>query len=507
MIHAHRYKNDLVEVERGRRAAIREIQDADPAVAQATALLRAATSATRQSAVRALAKARNEAFTAEERARVRELDREIRLSLRAATKAYWGTYLIVEAAADASRQEPLYDRDMVTPIAPRFRRWTGEGSIGVQLQNNKLTCGQLLAARDTQARLVLRPPRDDRDRVQQRYGDLWLRVGSEGRAPVWATWPIKLHRHLPDAGQVKWIRVTARRVGTREEWSCEVTVDDPAPRAVELDDSLSGAVAVELEWCEDGGRVRVASTLDHEGRRGSVWIGEHLVAGLRKPEGIRSVRDTLLNDLRERLARAIVESRDAPMWLLGEASTLSLWRSPSRFRELARRWRERRDDSARGAYELLDAWEIRDDHLLDYEDGQRKGAIRARTDLYRRTAADLARRYRTVVLPERDLSREAMFGGDSSWRQFAGVSTLVLAIKHAARSTSTHPWPKDDHHEWLERAIEGWRAAEASGAARGRGNEADLRASRGGAWARRKARKTERSGEGAPREVGYEDAE
>ena len=51
---------------------------------------------------------------------------------RAHCGVYWGTYLLVEAAHDASREMPLYDG--VEPNDPRFSKWNGEGRIGVQVQ-------------------------------------------------------------------------------------------------------------------------------------------------------------------------------------------------------------------------------------------------------------------------------------------------------------------------------------------------------------------------------------
>ena len=189
-----------------------------------------------------------------------------------------------------------------------------------------------------------------------------------------------------------------------------------------------------------------------------------------------------------------------PTWLREAASTLHLWRSPSRLVELARQWRATRTDACRPAYELLDAWEQRDAHLDDYEDGTRARSLRWRRETYRVLAAQWARRYDTVLLPDRDLSREARWGEDSEQRFLASPQELRDCLRQAfGDGAEDVPWRGphgviDDDDEdadvplWLEMAIERWCDAQNTGGARSTKKETKIKKVQGGAWGNVKRR-------------------
>ena len=54
-----------------------------------------------------------------------------------------------------------------------------------------------------------------------------IRVGSEGREPVWLELPVVLHRPLPEDGTVRSASVICEKVGSRERWRLLVTVARP----------------------------------------------------------------------------------------------------------------------------------------------------------------------------------------------------------------------------------------------------------------------------------------
>lgn len=488
---AHEYRNDLVAIERGRRHVVRALHDT-PEVRDAEALVQAATKSMRKDAVAVLIAARKAARDAavDELARIAEIDTSIRRDARALCKCYWGSYLTIEAAADQVRKMPLWDKDLITPNDPKFQRWTGESQIGVQLQR-EIRTPEVFDGCSTFVRLVLAPDTVGRKRYT-RFGSLSLRIGSWGRDPIWATWPIKLHRAIPDAARWRWVRVSCRQDGPFERWTCEITLDIPGENARVLDTSLKGAIAVELEWGEPNeGDVIVAAWLDDNGDHGAIHVPRRVTNALRKAASIRSVRDTLLNDLRPRLARAIKECAESlPRWLQIATNTLHLWKQQSRFHDLTQRWRRERCDAARPAYEMLDAWEMRDRHLWEYEGCSRRQALRCRLDTYRVLAAQWSRKYKTVVLPDRDLSIAARRDDDSDLRFIAAPSELAGALKHAFDSdTVESPWKEEisenDDRTWAERTIERWRGGQITGTARKARKP-------GGAWAERKAKRVER---------------
>src|SRR5579863_7173261 len=113
---AHDYANDLTAIERGRRWALRQVDDT-PEVREAIELVKAATKSDRKAAVVKLRDARRAAREAapEELERIADLEHSILIDARKLTRCYWGSYLDVEAAHRQSRQAPLYGDDAIEP--------------------------------------------------------------------------------------------------------------------------------------------------------------------------------------------------------------------------------------------------------------------------------------------------------------------------------------------------------------------------------------------------------
>lgn len=518
---AHRYRNVRVEIERGRRAAVRDAEIAsglhdakvtldaakaslDAALAAAAAE-RAATGARKASWVigdavksaRAAVSAASKAFTAKrssvrdavaaETDRITAIANEAKKSARAHSGVYWGTYFLVDAAAEQSFGDtPTWHRG--APCDPEFLRWSGEGRIGIHIQDgadaNDLDGSTLVRvmpptpppselARWARKRERLGDPnwmpREGKGAANAR--DLWLRVGSDGRAPVWSVFPMILHRPIPAGARIKGATVQVKRIGTREEWSALLTIDVPDESRVESC-GAGGAVAVHFGWRAMGDRgIRVAVVLDEHGTREEVFLGTDAIASLRVADGIESVRDKAMLGVLKVLAPAVRSAvAGMPERLARDASTLHAWRSPDRLRGFVRAWdaagapggnancvdavamREHTPEPARSrlpqentvrAFAL--AWERHDRHLCDYAAGQRVGAQRARRERYRILAARIARTYGVLVLDDADRSKLARrekgpTGEDTtidraqSNRVLAAVSELEGALKDAFHS-------------------------------------------------------------------------
>ena len=516
---AHDYQNDLTAIERGRRAVLRAIDDTNE-VHAAIDLVKAATKSTRKAALSALHLARRTARAAvpNELARINELDKEICKNAYNHVACAWGTRLDINTRHMQSRAMPLYGDDGIEPNDPKFSSgpkwrdalpdgdvrgiwWLLGGQLGVQLQGG-LATHEALRGNDTRVRLVLTGYPGKRG---QRPGVLWLRVGSAGRDPIWAKFPIWVHRSIPSAAIWKWVRVSVRRDGMREKWTCEITVDDPAPMARTLDRNLRGAIAVEWEWSalEDGG-IRVARWADNRGGSGEVVLPARIAVGIRKPDGHRAVRDLVLNEMQPRLARALQETKTLPRWLQEAGNVLHLWRSHDRFRALAMRWRKECPTLAPDVYAILRQWEERDAHLYYYEVGARGQALGSRRDFYRVTAVTWARQYRTILMSDQDLSREARFGEESDRRFTAGLYEFRSALRNAfgEQDAVESLWrdkpDENDERIWCERTRDAWVV----GGARGDGRFAALKEKTTNAWAARKAKgATKRAAEEAARKA------
>ncbi len=472
MMLAARYRNTLVEIQRGYRAALRamegeRVRDLQVAAEQARDAAKAAADQARNErartgkrsnspevkAVLAAAKARAKAARvalSEERSRIRkepdiinardvlsEREKELRLNARHYSGLCHGTYSLIEEQVRSACKSPLYAG--LEPNDPRWKRFTGEGAVGVQVKNGA-TIDDL--AEHTFVRVSHVVDRSGRDR----FRELWLRVGSDAhRGPVWARWPMLMHRPLPAGARIKFATVSRVLRGPYEEWSALFTVDEPGaePR------SGDRVVGVDLGWrARRDGSVRVAVWRDEAGESGEIVLTAHQIAGLRKAAEIESIRarpsadgSVVGFDGAVALVRQIRDEVSTPEWFSTATVTAHAWRSEARLASLVRRWRYSRWDGDSTVFAALDAWERRDHHLWHYESGQRIGGLRMRRDVYRVAAARLAERYDVVVLESFDLrtfARKPMVGREehqkdkaNDTRHLVAPSEFRLALKNA----------------------------------------------------------------------------
>ena len=370
---AHRYRNTLVEIERARRAAVRELEAASglraalddvdaaaklsetayaavrahrgtertrkvpPALAAALTAARAAEKEARTALTAKRKELRERADYVAARARLDATALDLAKNARANCGVFWGTYLLVEQAHEqACKATPLWE--FAAPKDPPFVRWTGEGAVGVQLQGGR-TVAEIAA--DTQVRLddaPLAPGADPASRRSQTRPRkfLSLRVGSEGRAPVWATFPMEMHRPFPPGARVKRVDVHVRRIGPRERWTVKFTVEIPKPDAR----CGAGIVAVHLGWRGVADGVRVATYRgDGMAEAAEVRLDAAMLARMDRPDELRGTRDRLFNEARAAFVALLKRpGADVPDGVRERGKTAHAWRSPGRLAALVRGW-------------------------------------------------------------------------------------------------------------------------------------------------------------------------
>ena len=448
----HRYQNRLIEIERERRAAVREVlgrrdlaiddliqvaKAVDAELTAAVAEIRAKRSSTR-----------SRSDTAEQRDRVKELRERKRVALaavrvaraalgedatitqatteigaranekiraaRAIAGVPWGTYLQIEAAVDASKKMPLWR--FGEPNDPRFRRWDGSGTVGVHIQNRVLAATEVLRCTDKWVQLQIEEPRGTSKNAQKRrFGILRLRVGTEAGAPVWAEWPILMHRPLPEGATISWATVKREMVADRDKWSLHLTLQ--LPEGMQREKCGEGSVAVDIGWrlMDDGG-VRVAYLRDDDGVEREVRIDPGVLSGLRKVEDLASIRDNAMNAMMAQLGPWLeAHTGLMPATMVEEIRHFAKWRAPGRFVALSRRWEAERWNGDEEGFGMLHAWQYGvwredlgrydggDQHLWRWQEHQRKKSLRRRKDSYRVIGAELARRYAVLVIEDLDL--------------------------------------------------------------------------------------------------------
>lgn len=335
--------------------------------------------------------------------------------LRATNDLYWGTYLHVEQAMGNVKQGP----------PPQFQSWRGDGHLAVQIQGG-LPAPELFGGSDTRIRVDPVPAAawQPGGRALRRTR-VWLRVGSDGRAPIWAVVPVVLHRPLPDDAKVKWVHLIRRRVATHDEWRVSFVLTRESGWA-KTDCASEGTVGIDVGWRVRPDGLRVAYWAGSDGAEGELVLPQAVVDGWQKVCDLRSIRDLHFNTMRVALV-AWLKGAQAPAWLQQETQTLAQWRSPARLAKLTRQWRDARfagdavalpeaaeirstmqlDPAHYGTpvsiYDLLEAWRKKNRHLYDWERNQELKLQRRREDLYRNFAATMRRSYRTIVIESLDL--------------------------------------------------------------------------------------------------------
>jgi hypothetical protein len=375
---------------------------------------------------------------------------EVRALRNGDESPYWGTYLIVEKAAEAWKRNP---------DAPRYLPYRGEGRLAVQLQKG-LPVADLLAGTDMRLRILPGTSRARRDGSLRPFKDTFrtvkLRIGSNGRAPLWVTLPMVMHRPPPEDGLVKWAWLRRTRVGVRFRYELQVIVESEAfaPPAPSDPGEAPLTVAVDIGTRDlPSGDLRVAYWVDSQGKEGEILLPRTRLSSpashghgrrrvvpddLGKVEDLRAIRDKHLDDIKVQLAahRRVAITAE---WFQERTSHVDKWRSPARVGALYRDWQRHEGDEE--IHAALGEYLRRDRHLYDWEVHERRRHVARRDDLYRRLAADFCGRYQTIVIAGRDYRREELPPEEAvsttghenrTLMRSAAPGKLVAAIKQAA---------------------------------------------------------------------------
>lgn len=195
--------------------------------------------------------------------------------LRRACGLYWGTYLHVE--------QSMADRRAGAP--PEFSRWNGNGHLAIQIQKGMLPA-DAFACQDTRLRIEPVPPEAWEKGAPRRLlrTRIHFRVGSADKGkPVWAIFPMILHRPMPKDALIKWVHLTRRRIATHFKWDVQIVLSRDLGWE-KPDRAESGAVGIDVGWrMRPDGSLRTAYWVDDEGREGEVLLPARWVQGVNYP--------------------------------------------------------------------------------------------------------------------------------------------------------------------------------------------------------------------------------
>lgn len=346
---------------------------------------------------------------------------------RATCGVYWGTYLIIEDSL----------RDMRRGAPPKFKRYEGHGSIGVQIQGG-ITVAQATGGEDSRLRIDLEKC------------EVKIRVQSdEKKKPIWATFPFIYHRPLPADAIIKYAYIDRERVGTKAKWRFRLSIitsehpQDPAPPNENI-------VAVHLghRLMDDG--MRVVTWLGDDGEHGELVLDRWQLGGFDVKNNLQSARDARYAQIQPMFVGWLKALRSKPQWLIEATDTIGLWKDSKRMSNLIVRWRDNRfaADSKpltldipeihnwiemRSAqnpdrmsshwshivsrfshpvdtntmFGVMEYWRRWDKHLHEWQANQTKDAGVHRDQQYRLFTRELRKRYSKVVM------------GDVNWKKLA----------------------------------------------------------------------------------------
>lgn len=365
---------------------------------------------------------------------------------------YWGNYNAVFASAEQA--------DKTCIGKPRFKRWEGEGTLAVQVQNKDLQVPATLFG--NKHTLIQIDPVDPRawdpavrkgERRRLCRTTLRVRVGSDPkRDPVFLEFPMIMHRPLPEGALVSGLKVTRRRHANQGKWTVQMTVNLPETANPDPQEALLGrGVAIDFGWrMQEDRSLRVAYWADTDGNHGEFLLPTEIREGLAHARNIRGVLSQHLDALKAALLEDLSDRAKIDPELREEVVHLHKWRSPHKFMRLWHRHRDALMPHLKDRSDLFlnehcskypsyfERWVHQSRHLWQYEVGTAKRCLRRRDDLYANIAARLAREYDYIVLENIKIANLAK---KPKAEKKADLPNGLAAMNNSSRSQRTEVAP------------------------------------------------------------------
>ncbi len=386
-----------------------------------------------------------------------QLEKERREAVKAAAKVsglYWVNAEEVRNNYEIARRRAMRDKTEL-----RFHRWDGTGKVTVRWQKGLSVPG--VFKNDTRMQIdpvpeeawehPTRSVRRKKSRTRIR-----LRVTSdEKKKPVWVELPMVMHRPIPEESEIRCASVIREKVGRKYRYKVVITatVTNNYPL------HGNGTIGIDLGWRQVKDGLRVAYWADDRGEHGQLLLEPEILHEFNKLPDLRAIRDKHFNEIKSELS-AWAANNNKPDWLTEELKTINAWRSPGRLVALIFRWSVQRFEGDVEIYEKLEYWRKRENHLYDWEANLRDQVHRRRREIYRIFAADVIKKYGTVVLEDFDLrkvarKKDAEEGTRGSLpmdrqRFIASVSELRLAIQNACARAGAAVYTVDAKYTTVE---------------------------------------------------------
>ena len=284
-----------------------------------------------------------------------------------------------------------------------FRRYNDTNQLRVQFIK-PISWLQVIEGSHTQAALdmALRPclNKHGQSRGGENRPRLRLRVASgDRRSPIWASWPIVMHRPVPVQAMVKTITVNKRFVAGNSLWSVCIVVEESAGLR---EPCGAGKVALDVGWRQmNDGTIRCGYLRGQDGFEMDVRVPAEVLVPRKTCQRVQSVRDKLF----DRMLGRVIRWRDntdkiLPDWWVEKTAHIKKWKSPARLAALALRWRQNRFDGDEVMYIDVESWRRKDRHLWSWEANLSNRLLLRRREEWRKLGVQLSRRYNTLVIED-----------------------------------------------------------------------------------------------------------
>lgn len=248
---------------------------------------------------------------------------------------WWGNYNAIINAFEQGRRESVRTRGVM-----RIKPFDGTGRFTNQIQDG-LSVEALLAGKSNQVKVAPLPTdawshssRGERRRRQRTQLTATIFVRDGQRRTV--TWPMIMHRPLPEGSLIKKVVVLRSRLDDRWMWS--VVFICTSRRPIEDQSITSGAVvAIDPGWRRTKTGLRVATIVWATGQTEYFELPNQLIQRFRFADELRDKQNLLLASLRK-LISELNAHQHVEGSIAGEANINSeTMRLPSEFRRLAKR--------------------------------------------------------------------------------------------------------------------------------------------------------------------------
>ena len=346
---------------------------------------------------------------------------------------FWGTKGLM---ADSARvAKGIEDR-------PRIRRWDGRGRIGVQLQPSYQKISSVFDGTNSFLRIDPVPAEayeKGNKKLRNTVVHICIGAGEKGQRE-WASFPVKLHRQIPEDALVKYAWVKRSRLGTEIRYDFQMVLESRT--FARIPNEKLPVVAIDIGWRQVSQQHRrIAYWYDDYGSHGEIVLPEEhrtgsknmgknkprqyfdipnygLAGGMDLVERLRSIRDKLFNEARIEFVAWVKEQSDLPEWFTKAFARVDQWRSPNRLedtvfgwfdRETKKtwRWRENRIAGDEQIFERVTAWCKKNRHLYQWEANERQQSLDRRKDFYRKIHFEFSKRYKLAVFEKFKLSEIA----------------------------------------------------------------------------------------------------